>query len=180
MRRLFAAVPLALLPSAALAHTGQGATHDLLHGLVHPLTGIDHVLAMIGVGLLAAQLGGRALWLVPGAFVAVMAAAGVAGMASLHVPFVESGIALSVIVIGAAIALQVSMPLTLAMTLVGFFAIFHGYAHGAEMPADLSLRRRCCTPSGLRLASSSRDPPPSAASQSASPVGLRRAPVSHC
>ena len=129
---------LALVPIPAFAHPAVNGVHDLLHGFYHPLGGIDHVLAMVAVGVLAAQLGGRALWLVPAAFVGVMAAAGVAGMAGLAIPYVEVGIALSLIVLGAVIALQISMPLAAAMALVGFFAIFHGHAHGTEMPATAS------------------------------------------
>jgi urease accessory protein len=90
---------------------------------------------MVAVGVLAAQLGGRALWIVPAAFVSVMAAAGALGMAGVVVPHVELGIALSVIVLGAVIALDLALPVAAATALVGFFAIFHGYVHGAEMPA---------------------------------------------
>ena len=93
---------------------------------------------MVAVGLFAAQLGGRALWLVPASFVVTMAAAGVAGMAGLELPYVEAGIALSILVLGAAIALETTMPVAAAMGLVAFFAIFHGYAHGAEMPETMS------------------------------------------
>ena len=85
------------LASPAFAHTGVGATHGFDHGFWHPLTGADHVLAMVAVGLFAANLGGRALWLVPATFVSVMAAAGAIGMSGLEIPFVETGIALSVL-----------------------------------------------------------------------------------
>jgi urease accessory protein len=132
------AAALMLLPTAALAHPGHGATPDVLHGFLHPLSGLDHILAMVAVGLFAVQLGGRALWLVPASFVAVMAAAGLAGMAGIDIPHVEAGIALSVLVLGAVIALQIDMPLAAAMGLVGFFAVFHGHAHGAEMPETMS------------------------------------------
>jgi urease accessory protein len=107
-----------------------------MHGLTHPITGIDHILAMIAVGVLAAQLGGRALWLVPLSFVAVMAAAGALAMAGIQVPFAELGIALSVMVLGMAIAFPLKVPALAAVALVGFFAVFHGYAHGLEMPAS--------------------------------------------
>ena len=93
---------------------------------------------MLAVGVFAAQLGGRALWLVPGTFVAVMAAAGVAGMLGVTVPYVETGIAFSLLALGAAIALAIRVPVAVAMALVGFFAIFHGHAHGTEMPASAS------------------------------------------
>jgi urease accessory protein len=125
---------LLLTPAAALAHTGAGATHGFVHGFTHPIGGLDHILAMVTVGILASQLGGRALWLVPGAFVLVMAAGGAAGVAGINLPFVELGIAASVVVLGAMVALKVKAPVAAAMGLVGFFAIFHGYAHGAEMP----------------------------------------------
>lgn len=126
-----------LVPTVAFAHPGHDAP-DLVHGFLHPLSGLDHILAMVAVGLFAVQLSGRALWLVPASFVAVMAAAGLAGMASIEIPGVEAGIALSVLVLGAVIALRIDMPLAAAMGLVGFFAIFHGHAHGAEMPESTS------------------------------------------
>lgn len=132
--RLAAAVPF-LLPTAALAHTGVGATGGLLHGFMHPIGGLDHVLAMVAVGLLAAHLGGRALWLVPASFVALMAAGGLFGVAGLGLPLVETGIALSVVGLGLAVALRLGLPTATAMALVGGFAAFHGVAHGAEMPA---------------------------------------------
>jgi len=139
MRRTLLAAALVLVPSLALAHPGlPGHTHDLATGFVHPLGGIDHVLAMVAVGLFAAQLGGRALWLVPASFVAAMAAAGLAGMSGVAMPMVETGIAASIIVLGGAIALRISMPLAAAPALVGFFAIFHGYAHGLETPDTAS------------------------------------------
>jgi urease accessory protein len=125
---------LTLVPTAALAHTGAGATHGFAYGFMHPIGGLDHVLAMVTVGIFAAQLGGRALWLVPATFVLVMAAGGVAGVAGMPVPFVEIGIAVSVIVLGAIVALKAKAPAAVAMGIVGFFAVFHGYAHGAEMP----------------------------------------------
>jgi urease accessory protein len=136
--RAATAAALALLPGAALAHTGHGDTGGLAHGFMHPLGGLDHVLAMVAVGLFAAHLGGRALWLVPAAFVTAMAAGGALGMAGVAVPLVEIGIALSVVVLGLAVALRLNVPTLAAMALVGIFAIFHGHAHGAEMPQDAS------------------------------------------
>jgi len=91
---------------------------------------------MVAVGLYAALLGGRALWLVPATFVGVMAIGGAVGAAGYPLPYTEIGIALSVIVLGLAVALRASLPTLAAMALVGLFAIFHGHAHGAEMPAD--------------------------------------------
>jgi len=123
---------LCLVPTAALAHAGVGSTSGFVHGFMHPLGGLDHQLAMI----FAYQLGGRALWLVPLTFVAVMALGGFLGVAGVPVPFVEAGIALSVIVLGAIVAFGVKAPVAVAMGAVGFFAIFHGHVHGSEMPID--------------------------------------------
>lgn len=125
-----------LVPGAAYAHTGAGATHGLVHGFLHPIGGLDHLLAMVTVGAFAWQLGGRARWLVPASFVAVMSFAGALGMAGIAVPHVEIGIALSVAALGAAVALAIRTPTAAAMALVAVFAVFHGHAHGAEMPAD--------------------------------------------
>lgn len=124
----------AMAPSVAFAHTGVGDTAGFAHGFLHPLTGLDHVLAMVMVGVFAWQLGGRALWLVPATFVALMAVGGALGVAGIGVPFVEAGIALSVIVLGAIVALRIQAPVAVAMAVVGLFAIFHGHAHGSEMP----------------------------------------------
>ena len=130
------AVSMALMPTVALAHTGVGDTVGFSHGFLHPLTGIDHILAMMMVGVFAWQLGGRALWLVPVTFVLVMAVGGVLGVAGIGVPFVEAGIALSVIVLGAIVAFRVKAPVAIAMAVVGLFAVFHGHAHGSEMPEN--------------------------------------------
>ena len=128
----------AALSTTADAHTGVGITHGFLHGFSHPLSGIDHILAMVAVGMFAVHLGGRALWLVPSCFVAMMAVGGALGFSGVDLPFVELGIAMSVIVLGTLVALQTSMPTSIAMGVVGFFALFHGHAHGAEMPVDAS------------------------------------------
>lgn len=125
-------------PAAALAHPGHDGAGGLVHGFVHPVTGIDHVLAMVAVGLLAAQYGGRALWLVPVSFLGAMAAAGAIGMAGIPVQIVEVGIGLSVVVLGLMIAFQIKPPTLMAMLVVGFFALFHGYAHGIETPNGLA------------------------------------------
>jgi urease accessory protein len=122
-----------LVPAVAFAHPGLGNHVDFAGGFAHPLSGLDHILAMVAVGMFAAHLGGRALVLVPATFVLVMAAAGVLGMSGVGVPFVEFGVALSVIVLGAAIAFRLKAPVAIAMAVVGFFAIFHGHAHGTEM-----------------------------------------------
>lgn len=125
---------LAFAPAAALAHPGHDGAGGLAQGFIHPVTGIDHVLAMIAVGVLAAQYGGRALWLVPMSFLVAMGAAGAIGMAGIPVQIVEVGIGLSVVVLGLMIAFQIRPPTLVAMVAVGVFALFHGYAHGSEMP----------------------------------------------
>jgi urease accessory protein len=132
-----------VLPAAAaFAHPGHaepsGLASGLMQGLSHPITGIDHVLAMVAVGMLAAQLGGRALWLMPLTFVAMMTVAGALGMAGIRMPSAELGIALSVVVLGLAIAFPRKLSALATMAMVGFFALFHGYVHGAEMPAAVS------------------------------------------
>jgi urease accessory protein len=135
--RTLAAV-LMLAPTTAFAHTGAGYAHGFADGFAHPLGGLDHILAMVTVGILAWQLGGRAIWLVPASFVSLMAIGGIFGIAGEPLLWVELGIAASVIVLGAMVALGVKAPLAVAMGIVGLFAIFHGYAHGTEMPLDAS------------------------------------------
>jgi len=124
--------------SAASAHTGHGSPGGFLHGLEHPVGGFDHLLAMLAVGLWAAQTGGRALWLVPLTFVSVMALGGILGMAGIVVPFTEGGILVSVLGLGVLIAAAVRMPIGASMAIVAFFALFHGAAHGAEIPPQTS------------------------------------------
>lgn len=132
------ALALASATAPALAHTGHGDVSGFVAGFLHPVGGLDHVLAMVAVGLFAAHLGRRALWAVPAAFVALMAVGAALGMNGVGVPHVETGISLSVIVFGAMLALGLTLPVGVAMGLVGFFAIFHGHAHGAELPAGAS------------------------------------------
>ena len=138
VRSIYTAVVFVLSVSPVLAHTGVGDTHGFIHGFTHPISGIDHVLAMVAVGVFAAHLDGRALWAVPLAFVMMMAVGGALGMSGVGIPYVEIGIALSVVALGSAIAFGLSLPLVAATTLVGVFAIFHGHAHGAEMPDTAS------------------------------------------
>lgn len=137
-RSVFRALALSALivPSAALAHTGHGDSSGVVHGFMHPIGGIDHILAMVTVGLLAGQLGGRALWLVPASFVGAMVAGGLLGISGVTLPLVETAIAFSVVALGAAVALGLHMPAAAAMGLAAVFAVFHGYAHGAEMPVE--------------------------------------------
>ncbi|WP_421694348.1 HupE/UreJ family protein [Aestuariivirga sp.] len=136
IRALSFAGAMLVMTGLAHAHTGAGDASGFVHGFSHPFSGLDHILAMVAVGLYAAQRGGRALWLVPLAFVGMMAVGGVLGVYGVNLPLVELGIAASVIVLGAAVAFEVRLPTAAALGLVGFFAIFHGHAHGAEMPAD--------------------------------------------
>jgi len=128
----------ALLPSFACAHTGLGEAGGFVHGLVHPAGGLDHVCAMLAVGLWAVQMGGRSVWAVPLAFVGVMTLGGVLPLLGIGLPFVEQGIALSVLLLGVLIAASVRLPLTLSGSMVGLFALWHGHAHGTEMPAAAS------------------------------------------
>jgi urease accessory protein len=137
MIRIALAVLLVFFPVTAFAHVGVGGASGLAHGFSHPISGVDHVLAMVAVGLFAAHLSGRALWLVPAAFLSVMALAGMLGMAGLTLPVAEIGIGLSVVVLGLVIAFELNLSTIAAMALVGVFAIFHGHAHGAEMPESV-------------------------------------------
>lgn len=129
---------LCLTTVPAFAHVGLGQVETFSTGFFHPLNGIDHVLAMVAVGLYAASLSGAALWLVPLAFIGTMIIGGILGYTGIPLPLVESGIGLSVIVMGLAIALGVKLPTLGGMMLVGLFAIFHGHAHGSE-GAELAL-----------------------------------------
>jgi urease accessory protein len=131
-------IMLFLLPGMALAHTGVGETTGFMHGVAHPIGGLDHLLAMIAVGIWAAQVGGRALWIVPCTFVGVMILGGVLGFTGVPVPFIEQGILLSVLILGVLIAGALKLPLVYSALIVGFFAIFHGFAHGAEMPVAIT------------------------------------------
>jgi urease accessory protein len=138
MIKHFVTAVFVISPTLASAHPGLGHAHDLAHGFFHPLGGLDHVLAMVAIGLLAAQLGGRALWLLPASFILAMVAGAAMGMSGAHIPLAETGIAFSVIALGASITFRLALP-TIAMTVMAaFFAVFHGYAHGAEMPGTLS------------------------------------------
>ena len=135
MRKLVLATVgiLTFLPSISYAHEGSGG--GFMAGLTHPVLGFDHLLAMLSVGILSAQMGGRAIWRVPLTFVLVMLGGGVLGINGVPMISVELGIAFSVLALGVAIALERKLPTLLAMVFVGFFAIFHGHAHGTEMPS---------------------------------------------
>jgi urease accessory protein len=128
---------VAILPVAE-AHTFGSQGAGLMAGLTHPLVGLDHLLAMIAVGIWAGQLGGRAVWLIPLTFVSVMAAAATLASFGLLLPLMEPAIACSVLVLGLLIAGSVRLPTSLGALLVGLFAVCHGYAHGLELPQAAS------------------------------------------
>ncbi|MGF1641475.1 MAG: HupE/UreJ family protein [Rhodospirillales bacterium] len=139
MMRLAAMVMLGLLATAgfapdALAHAEAGLAGGFASGFTHPLFGWDHVVAMVAVGLWGAFLGPPAIWLLPIVFPLVMAAGGALGVVGVPVPAVETGIAVSAVVLGALVALAAKPPLWVAAVIVGAFAVFHGHAHGTELP----------------------------------------------
>jgi urease accessory protein len=118
----------------AVAHEQGGVAGGLASGLMHPLTGIDHMIAMIAVGIWGAQLGSPAIWLLPVTFPLVMAFGGVLGILHVPLPMPEAAIALSALVLGAAVAIRAHVPFATAAMVVGAFAVFHGHAHGVELP----------------------------------------------
>lgn len=128
----------ALVPGAAAAHEQAGQAVGFLTGLLHPVSGLDHVLAMVAVGIWGAQLGAPALWVLPIAFPMVMAFGGMLALMGLPLPGVEIGIALSAVVLGALVLTESRPPLAAAAAIVGLFAIFHGHAHGTELPEGAS------------------------------------------
>lgn len=128
----------ALMPEVSEAHVYGAYGAGFSEGLVHPFGGLDHVLAMLAVGLWAAQSGGRSIWSNPLAFVAMMTMGALTGVAGISIPFAEAGVAASVIVLGSLVALSAKWPAAAGMLLAGFFAIFHGHSHGAEMPQAAS------------------------------------------
>jgi urease accessory protein len=129
------ALATALASGPAAAHTFGAEGAGFAAGLGHPLFGADHLLAMVAVGLWAAQLGGRAVWQVPAAFVVALVAGALLALAGVGLPAVEPGIMASVLVLGLLVAGAVRLPAAAGMALVGLFALCHGHAHGAEMPA---------------------------------------------
>jgi urease accessory protein len=131
---LVAGLSLCLFTAAAQAHTGTGALGGFQSGFLHPILGFDHLLAMLLVGIWGAQLGGRNVWTLPVVFPLVMALGGFAGAAGLPLPGVEPVIALSVVGLGLAVAFAAKPPEWVALVAAGVFAVFHGYAHGAELP----------------------------------------------
>jgi urease accessory protein len=138
VRGMIVLVLVLLWPQTAAAHVQKGAAIGLLTGFLHPISGLDHVLAMVAVGLWGAQLGSPAIWLLPVAFPLVMALGAMFGLMGVPLPGIEYGIAASAILLGAAVMFEVRPPLAMAAILVGFFAIFHGHAHGTELPPGQS------------------------------------------
>lgn len=126
-------VALLIWPVIAWAHVESGQAGGLLSGLAHPVSGLDHVLAMVAVGLWGAQLGVPALWVLPVAFPMMMAFGGMLGLLGIPLPGVEIGIAVSAVVLGALVLGQIRLPLIAAVVVVAFFAVFHGHAHGTEL-----------------------------------------------
>jgi len=129
---------LSFLPTLAHAHIGVGVASGWMHGVLHPFLGLDHLFAMLAVGLWARQMGGRALWAIPLTFVSVMALGGLLSMSEMSLPFIEGGIFFSLIALGFLVAVAIQLPLSVSAGIVGVFALFHGYAHVTEMPKSAS------------------------------------------
>jgi urease accessory protein len=136
LKRILRALALLLAPTLAFAHPGHG-DNGLITGISHPLGGLDHLLAMLAVGLWAAQQQGTARWALPCTFVGTMLIGGLLGFEGLNLPALDSGIAASVLALGLAVALAVRPPLSMAVGATAVFALFHGVAHGLELP-DMS------------------------------------------
>lgn len=132
------AVLLVSLGEPALAHSGEGHSGGFISGFLHPIFGWDHVVAMVAVGLWGAVLGSPAIWILPIVFPLVMAFGAALGILGVPIPFIEVGIALSGLVLGLLVAFLIKAPMAAAAVLVGAFAIFHGHAHGTELPQAVS------------------------------------------
>ena len=132
--------PIAALiwPAIAWAHVGSSEVGGFLTGIQHPISGLDHVLAMTAVGLWGAQLGAPALWMLPVAFPMMMACGGMLGLMGLPLPGVEVGIVVSAVVLGVMVLAEARPPILAALAIVAFFAVFHGHAHGTELPEGQS------------------------------------------
>ncbi|WP_136634428.1 HupE/UreJ family protein [Pseudooceanicola onchidii] len=140
MKRTLTSLALLLTATPASAHLPPGEYGSVAAGITHPLFGLDHVLAMVAVGLWAAMLGGRALWQVPGAFVAAMATGFALALTGMPLPLVEPMILASTVVLGALVAMALRVDVRLCMGLVAVFALFHGHAHGGELGEASALR----------------------------------------
>jgi urease accessory protein len=136
MRRLLPITLLVVAATPAYAHVGQHLGFSAASGFAHPLMGIDHLAAMIAVGLWAAIAGGKRIWIWPAAFVVAMLVGGLLGPAGIAVPQVEPLIAFSIVVLGLLVAIGVSAPIPVGAALIAAFAIFHGHAHGVEASAE--------------------------------------------
>jgi urease accessory protein len=134
--RLVVALAALALAQPAFAHEQVGVAGGLASGLLHPLTGMDHLIAMVAVGIWGAQLGAPAIWVLPITFPLVMAFGGVLGVLRIPLPMPEVAIALSALVLGAAVAMRLRLPFAAAAAVVAVFAVFHGHAHGAELPGS--------------------------------------------
>ncbi len=136
MNKLLITVLLSIIATPALAHTDAGAVEGFTAGFHHPWYGLDHLLAMVAVGMLASLKGSKAIWMIPLIFVGMMAAGGVMGVAGLTVPFIELGIIGSIIIFGLLITVNANLATPVIAVIAGFFAIMHGHAHGTEMPVN--------------------------------------------
>ncbi len=134
VRVAIATILVLMLSGVAYAHEGAGISGGFIAGFSHPLLGWDHVAAMVAVGLWGAFLGNPAIWILPVVFPLVMAFGGALGVIGIPIPSIETGIAVSAIVLGAMVAFAVRPPIWIAAVLVAVFAIFHGHAHGTELP----------------------------------------------
>ncbi|MET2829764.1 HupE/UreJ family protein [Mesorhizobium shangrilense] len=135
-RLCLSAILLLAASMPAYAHVGIGTTSSFAAGFMHPLSGLDHMTVMIAVGLWAALKGGKAIWAWPLAFVGVMLVGGALGMLHMPLPFVEPGILASVVALGLLVALAVDLPVLAGAAIIGLFALFHGHAHGTEVPQN--------------------------------------------
>ncbi|ESY93394.1 MULTISPECIES: HupE/UreJ family protein [unclassified Mesorhizobium] len=135
-RLCLSAILLVAAAIPAYAHVGIGTTSSAMAGFTHPLSGLDHMTVMLAVGLWAALKGGKAIWVWPAAFVGVMLGGAALGMAHVPLPFVEPGILASVVALGLLVALAVDLPVSAGVAIIGLFALFHGHAHGTEVPEN--------------------------------------------
>ncbi|MEI9417137.1 HupE/UreJ family protein [Mesorhizobium sp. Cs1321R2N1] len=135
-RLCLSAILLVAAAMPAYAHVGIGTTSSFMAGFTHPLSGLDHMTVMLAVGLWAALKGGKAIWAWPAAFVGVMLAGGAFGMLHVPLPFVEPGILASVVALGLLVALAIDLPVSAGVAIIGLFALFHGHAHGTEVPEN--------------------------------------------
>lgn len=133
MKKAQLCILLMLMPVTVFAHSNGTEPSGFLAGILHPFLGLDHLLAMVAVGLWASQIGKKAVWALPSSFVAMMIAGVVIAMAGVSMPYVETGILLSVLVLGGLVATALTLPTFFSMLIVGSFALFHGYAHGTEV-----------------------------------------------